>query len=66
MFEEVPVGGRPLKVPAICPKLSNEPGQTVWAGPELAGEHLARVLPELGRSESEITSLIEAGAVGKC
>ena len=66
MFEEVPVGGRPLKVPAICPKLSNEPGQTVWAGPEL-GQHTREVLAgELGRSESEIVSLIEAGAVGKC
>ena len=60
MFEEVPVGGRPLKVPAICPKLANEPGQTVWAGPEL-GQHTREVLAgELGRSDSEIASLIEA------
>ena len=66
MFEQVDVGGRPLKVPAICPKLAHEPGATVWPGPEL-GEHTREVLAgELGKSDAEIARLVESGAVGAC
>ena len=33
MFEVVEVGGRPLKLPAMTPKLSGTPGGTEWPGP---------------------------------
>ena len=61
LFEEVNVNGRPLKVPAMVPKLSETPGRTDWAGPEL-GAFNAEVYGELlGLSESEIHELQEKG-----
>ncbi|MEM7586278.1 MAG: CaiB/BaiF CoA-transferase family protein [Acidobacteriota bacterium] len=57
MFEEVEVGGKPLKVPAIAPKLSETPGRTDWAGPEL-GSHNQEIFGDfLGLSEDEIAQL---------
>ena len=35
LFEEVDVGGSKLKIPALVPKLSETPGRTDWAGPEV-------------------------------
>lgn len=56
-FEEVEVGGRPLKLPAIAPKLSATPGRTDWAGPEL-GAHNREVFGDfLGLSGEEIEQL---------
>lgn len=43
MVERLPVGGRPLALPAIAPRLVDTPGRTDWAGPEL-GQHTAEVL----------------------
>jgi crotonobetainyl-CoA:carnitine CoA-transferase CaiB-like acyl-CoA transferase len=42
MVEHVPVGGRPLALPAVFPRLSATPGRTEWAGPAL-DEHAAEV-----------------------
>ncbi len=56
-FEEVEVGGRPLKLPAIAPKLSQTPGRTDWAGPEL-GAHNQEIFGDfLGLSVEEIETL---------
>ncbi len=38
MIEHVSVGGRPLALPAIPPKLSATPGRTDWAGPDLGAD----------------------------
>ncbi|HNN95792.1 MAG TPA: CaiB/BaiF CoA-transferase family protein [Pseudomonadota bacterium] len=46
MFESVEVNGRPLRLPAIVPKLSDTPGSTRWPGPDL-GSHTREVLTEL-------------------
>ena len=35
LFEEVDVNGKALKIPAMVPKLSETPGRTDWAGPEV-------------------------------
>jgi crotonobetainyl-CoA:carnitine CoA-transferase CaiB-like acyl-CoA transferase len=63
LFEEVNAGGRPLKLPAIVPKLSKTPGRTEWAGPTV-GEHTKEVLGEvLGLSDDEIGTLSAKGII---
>ncbi|MCP3958462.1 MAG: CoA transferase [bacterium] len=57
MFEEVEVGGRPLKVPAIVPKLSATPGRTDWAGPELGAHNTEIFEGFLGLSAEEVDAL---------
>jgi crotonobetainyl-CoA:carnitine CoA-transferase CaiB-like acyl-CoA transferase len=59
LFEQVEIDGKPLKIPAILPKLSATPGATQWPGPEL-GSHNAEVLTELlGMDEREVAVLRE-------
>ena len=61
LFERVESNGRPLVVPAIVPKLSETPGRTEWAGPDL-GAHTREVLSELlDLSESELDELADSG-----
>ena len=63
MFEEVDAGGRPIKLPAILPKLTKTPGGTEWAGPPI-GQHNQEILGELlGLSDDEIESLRHKGVV---
>jgi crotonobetainyl-CoA:carnitine CoA-transferase CaiB-like acyl-CoA transferase len=61
LFEEVDVNGHPLKIPAMVPKLSETPGRTDWAGPEV-GAFNAEVYGELlGLTEAEIGELQKRG-----
>ncbi|MCJ8273311.1 MAG: CoA transferase, partial [Psychrosphaera sp.] len=46
LFEEVEIDGKPLKIPAILPKLSDTPGRTDWPGGEL-GSHNDEILQDL-------------------
>jgi crotonobetainyl-CoA:carnitine CoA-transferase CaiB-like acyl-CoA transferase len=63
LFEEVEAGGRPLKLPAIVPKLSETPGRTEWAGPAV-GEHTKEVLGQvLGLSDDSIDNLAGKGII---
>ncbi|HQZ16657.1 MAG TPA: CaiB/BaiF CoA-transferase family protein [Vicinamibacteria bacterium] len=63
MFEEVEVGGRPLKIPAMTPKLSGTPGGTEWPGPEV-GSHSVEVLKSiLGRTDAQIEALKANGTI---
>ena len=63
MFEEVEVGGRPLKIPAMTPKLSGTPGGTEWPGPPI-GSHSVEVLKSiLGKSDAEIEALRTHGTI---
>ena len=63
MFEEVEVGGRPLKLPAMTPKFSGTPGGTEWPGPEV-GSHSVEVLKSiLGRSDADIEVLKANGTI---
>lgn len=63
MFEEVEVGGRPLKIPAMIPRLSDTPGGTEWPGPAV-GAHNREVLREvLGYSEEQIGRLAAEGVI---
>lgn len=63
LFEQVTVGGKPLAIPAILPKLASTPGRTAWPGPEV-GSHSDHVLHELlGLSAEEIAALKQRGVV---
>ncbi len=62
LFEEVEVGGEPLKIPAILPKLVNTPGRTDWPGPKV-GAHNREVFEELGLSIEQIEALEASGAI---
>jgi len=63
LFENVEIDGKPLKIPAILPKLERTPGKTNWPGPEL-GSHNQSVLGELlGLGDDEIKSLCEKGVI---
>lgn len=54
--------GKPMKIPAVVPKLSETPGGTRWLGPRL-GEHTAEILTRLGYSSEEQQSLADRGIV---
>ncbi len=63
LFENVEVGGQPLKIPAILPKLSATPGATTWPGPPI-GAHNHEVLSGwLGLTAEEITALAAQGVI---
>jgi crotonobetainyl-CoA:carnitine CoA-transferase CaiB-like acyl-CoA transferase len=65
MFEEVAVAGRPLKIPAILPKLQQHPGRTESAGPAL-GEHTDEVLKDLLQlSAATLAELRREKVIGK-
>ena len=63
MFEEVIIDGKPLKIPAILPKLTETPGRTDWPGLEV-GSHNDEVLKGiLGLADSDIADLRTEGVV---
>jgi len=62
MFEQVEIDGKPLKIPAILPKLDSTPGKTDWSGPKL-GSHNDEVFRDiLGLGDDELKAL-KASAV---
>lgn len=68
MFEEVAIpdganGERPLKIPAILPKLQATPGRTAFAGRRIGQDTRQVLRDELGRSASEIARLFEQQVV---
>jgi formyl-CoA transferase len=54
--------GKPVKLPAIVPKLSETPGETKSLGPGL-GEHTAEILSALGYSAEEQRTLKHRGVI---
>lgn len=63
MFEQVEIDGKPLKIPAIMPKLADTPGRTDWPGGAV-GSHNEEVLGDLlGLDDDEIKGLRDAGVV---
>lgn len=63
MFEEVEIDGKPLKLPAIIPMLSETPGGTDWPGPAV-GAHNKEILGGvLGLSEAELDRLQSKGII---
>lgn len=63
MFEQVEIDGKPLKIPAIMPKLESTPGRTDWPGGEV-GSHNDEVLRGiLNLDESRLAALREEGVI---
>jgi crotonobetainyl-CoA:carnitine CoA-transferase CaiB-like acyl-CoA transferase len=63
LFEEVDVNGRSLKIPAMIPKLSDTPGRTDWAGPEVGAFNEEVYGDLLGLSAEEIAALKSRGVL---
>ena len=63
LFEEVDVHGKPLKVPAMAPKLSSTPGRTDWAGPGVGQFNDEIYGGLLGLSAQDMTRLKEKGVI---
>jgi crotonobetainyl-CoA:carnitine CoA-transferase CaiB-like acyl-CoA transferase len=62
MFEDVEVPGGKLTIPAMAPKLSETPGFTSWAGPEV-GSDQDEVLGELGYEAAAIQRMAAKGDI---
>jgi len=63
LFEQVEINGKPLKIPAMMPRLSDTPGNTNWPGLEV-GSHNAEILGEvLGLDEASRQQLKEDGII---
>jgi crotonobetainyl-CoA:carnitine CoA-transferase CaiB-like acyl-CoA transferase len=63
LFEEVDVNGKKLKIPAMVPKLSDTPGRTDWAGPEVGAFNQEVYRDLLGLSPAEIAELEAQGVL---
>ncbi len=63
LFEDVQVNGELLKIPAMMPKLSETPGETSWAGPDI-GSHNAEIFGKLfGLDEMSQEALKNDGVI---
>lgn len=63
LFEQVEIDGKPLKIPAIMPKLGVTPGRTDWPGLAV-GSHNDEVLRDiLQLDDSRIQQLREQGVI---
>lgn len=63
LFEEVDVKGKPLKIPAMVPKLSETPGRTDWPGPEVGAFNDEIYGELLGLSAEQIAKLKSSGVL---
>ncbi len=63
LFHTVEIDGKPLKIPALLPRLSETPGSTDWPGPEV-GAHNRDILGGLlGFSDTELEALQREGII---
>ena len=63
LFEEFPVQGRPLAIPAIAPRLADTPGRTDWTGPAV-GSHNEEVFSGLLRLDADrLMELMRSGVI---
>jgi crotonobetainyl-CoA:carnitine CoA-transferase CaiB-like acyl-CoA transferase len=63
LFEEVTVNGKPLKIPAMVPKLSRTPGRTDWPGPEVGAFNEEILGGILGFSDDELKAMLDQGII---
>lgn len=63
LFETVEINGKPLKIPAILPRLSRTPGSTRWPGAELGSANAEILEGLLGLDEEKMAELRAAEIV---
>ena len=62
LFEQVEINGKPLKIPAIVPRLERTPGSTEWSGPEL-GSHTDEVLSDILQLDTAEIAVLKSSKV---
>ena len=62
LFEQVEINGKPLKIPAILPKLERTPGRTDWPGAAV-GSHTDHVLRDLLQLEEDDVQALRAAGI---
>lgn len=63
LFERVEIDGKPLKIPAIMPRLENTPGRTEWPGGSI-GSHNEEILQGLlSLSDEDLAGLRAEGVI---
>ncbi|MGI1677682.1 MAG: CoA transferase [Cellvibrionaceae bacterium] len=62
LFEQVEIDGKPLKIPAIMPKLADTPGKTEWAGKGL-GSHNDEVLSNILKLDKKQREALKAKGI---
>jgi crotonobetainyl-CoA:carnitine CoA-transferase CaiB-like acyl-CoA transferase len=63
LFHQVEIDGKPLKLPALAPRLNDTPGNTTWPGLAV-GSHNRLILGDfLGLQASEIDALQREGII---
>jgi len=63
LFETVEIDGKPLKIPAILPKLERTPGATRWPGGELGSHNKEVLMDMLGLNGQEMDALRREGVI---
>jgi crotonobetainyl-CoA:carnitine CoA-transferase CaiB-like acyl-CoA transferase len=63
LFETVEIDGKPLKIPALLPRLSRTPGSTRWPGADLGSANQEVLGDLLGLDEEQISELRAAAVI---
>jgi len=63
LFEQVEINGKPLKIPALLPRLVKTPGSTRWPGPGVGAHNREVFIDTLGMDEAEYQQLCQAGVI---
>ena len=63
LFESVEIDGKPLKIPALVPRLSRTPGSTRWPGGDLGSANHEILEELLGLDERQLKELRAAAVI---
>lgn len=63
LFHQVEIDGKPLKLPALAPRLSETPGTTEWPGPSVGAHNDQILCGILGLDQTEIEKLKQEGII---
>ncbi len=63
LFEQVEINGKPLKIPAIAPRIGDGAGRTRWPGGEIGSHNEEVYRSVLGLGDEDIESLRKEGVI---
>lgn len=63
LFEEFPVNGKMLSIPAITPRLADTPGRTDWTGPAVGSHNEEIFRGLLGLGAAQLAELAREGVI---